>query len=73
MFPVPVIEPPVAVQVTAVFALPLTVAISCAVPLGCRDKAVGVIEMLTTEEAEVTVIVALAVWVLSATLVAVTV
>jgi hypothetical protein len=62
--------PPVAVHVTAVFELPVTVAVNCCVTDVCKDAEVGLIEMLTTE---VTVTVALADFVVSAALVAVTV
>jgi hypothetical protein len=63
--------PPVAVHVTVVFELPVTVAVNCCVPDVCRDAEVGLIEILTT--GAVTVTVALADLVVSATLVAFTV
>ena len=63
------IVPPVANQVTAVFVLPVTVAVNCCVPPVCSDAEVGL--MLTATR--VTDTVAEADFVLSATLVAVTV
>ena len=62
--------PPVAVQVTVVFELPVTVAANCCVDEVCKDAEVGLIETLTA--GAVTVIVALADLVVSATLVAFT-
>ena len=61
--------PPVADQVTAVLLVPLTVAVNCCVPPVCSDAEVGL--MLT--ETTVTDTVAETDFVLSATLVAVTV
>jgi hypothetical protein len=63
--------PPVAVHVTAVFELPVTVAVNCCVADVCKDAVVGLIETLTA--GAVTVTVALADLVVSATLVALTV
>jgi hypothetical protein len=56
-------------HVTLVFADPLTVAVNCCVPLGARLAVVGLMVTDTTA----TVTLALADFVLSATLVAVTV
>jgi len=61
--------PPVADHVTAVLLLPVTVAVNCCVPPVCNEADVGL--MLT--ETSMTVTVAEADLVLSATLVAVTV
>lgn len=61
--------PPVAVQVTEVFEVPVTDAENCCVADVCKDADVGLMEMPTTE---VTVTVALADFVVSATLVALT-
>jgi len=61
--------PPVADQVTAVLLLPVTVAVNCCVPPVRSEAEVG----LTLTATRVTVIVADADFVLSATLVAVTV
>ena len=61
--------PPVAVQVTAVFDVPVTVAVNCCVADVCKDAEVGLTEMLTT--GAVTVTVADAFLVVSAALVAV--
>ena len=61
--------PPVAVQVTAVFVVPVTVAANCCVADVCKDAEVGLTEMLTT--GAVTVTVADAFLVVSAALVAV--
>jgi hypothetical protein len=63
--------PPVAVHVTAVFGVPVTVAVNCRVAEVCRDAEVGLMEMLTT--GAVTVTVDDAFLVVSAALVAVTV
>ena len=68
--PVEETVPPVAVQVTAVFVEPVTVALNCAVPLVVVVALAG--EMLTLTGA-LTVAVALALLVGSATLVAFTV
>jgi len=65
--------PPVAVQVTAVFELPVTVAVNCCVPLVCTLAEPGVIVIDTTGGVTVAVIVAEAFFVVSAALVAVTV
>ena len=66
------IVPPVADQVTAVFVLPVTVAVNCCVPPVCSDADVGL--MLTaTGGGAVTLTLAEADFVLSAALVAVTV
>jgi hypothetical protein len=62
--------PPVAVQVTAVLDVPVTEAENCCVADVCKDADTGLIEIPTTE---VTVTVALADLVVSATLVAFTV
>lgn len=62
--------PPVALQVTDVFVVPVTVAENCCVPPVRSDADVGVIETAT---GAVTVTVAEADFVVSATLVAVTV
>ena len=61
--------PPVAVQVTAAFVVPVTVAANCCVADVCKDAEVGLTEMLTT--GAVTVTVADAFLVVSAALVAV--
>lgn len=72
MLPVPDTVPPVAVHVTAVFELPLTVAVKLCVPPVVKLAVVG--ETLTdTVPGAVTVMVALADLVVSATLVAVSV
>lgn len=63
--------PPVAVHVTDVFELPVTVAMNCWVVPVCMEGLVGVTETLTA--GAVTVTVAEADFVLSAALVAVTV
>lgn len=63
------IVPPVALQVTAVFVVPVTDAENCCVPPVNNEAVVGVIETPT----EVTVTVAEADLVVSATLVALTV
>ena len=70
--PLAEIVPDVAVQVTAVLLLPLTVAVNCCVPPASNEDEVGLIA-IETAAAEETVIVALADLVGSATLVAVTV
>ena len=64
--------PPVADQVTAVFVLPVTVAMNCCVPPVCSDAEVGLMLTATTGDAAVTVTVADADFVVSATLVALT-
>jgi len=69
--PAVVIEPPVPDQVTAVLLEPLTAAVNCWVPPGARAAEVGLIET-ETDEFPVTVTVAEADLVESATLVAVT-
>jgi len=63
--------PPLADQVTAVFELPLTVAVNCWVPLAESDAVLGVTETETT--GALTVTVAEADLVVSVTLVALTV
>jgi hypothetical protein len=63
--------PPVAVHVTDVFDVPVTAAVNCCVADVCKDAEVGLSETLT--EGAVTVTVALADLVVSATLVAFTV
>jgi hypothetical protein len=65
--------PPVAVQVTAVFELPVTVALNCFVAPVWIDAEVGLMETTTGGAAVVTVTVADADTLVSATLVAVTV
>ena len=65
--------PPVADQVTAVLLLPVTVAVNCCVPPVCSDADVGLMLTAITGGGAVTVTVAEADFVLSATLVAVTV
>ena len=65
--------PPVAVQVTAVFELPVTVAVNCCVLLVCRLAELGLIVIDTTGGVAVTVTAAEAALVVSAALVAVTV
>ena len=70
MLPVPDTVPPVAVHVTAVLELPVTVAVKLCVPP--VDKLAVVGEIVTdTGAGAVTVIVALALFVASATLFAV--
>jgi len=72
VLPVPDTVPPLAVHVTAVLELPVTVAVKLCVPPVVRLAVVG--EMLRdTVAGAVTVIVALADLVVSATLVAVSV
>lgn len=66
------IEPPVALQVTAVFVVPLTEAVNCWVPPVCSAALLGVMET-TIGAGALTVTVAEADFVLSAALVAVTV
>ena len=66
------IVPPVADQMTAVFVLPLTVAVNCCVPPVCSEAEVGLMLTATGGGGAVTVTVAEADFVLSATLVAVT-
>jgi len=68
--PAVVIEPPVPDQVTEVFVEPVTVAVNCCCAPADNDTEVGLIE-IDTDTGAVTVIVAFAVFVLSATLVAV--
>ena len=63
--------PPVADQVTAVLVVPVTVAVNCCVPLVSIAADVG--EMLTATTVALTVMVAEADLVLSATLVTFTV
>ena len=63
--------PPVAVHVTLVFVLPVTVAVNCCVPPVCREEEVGLIDTDTDGGAAVTVIVAIPDFVVSATLVAI--
>jgi hypothetical protein len=70
--PAPEILPPVADQLTAVFLVPPTVAVNCCVPPVESEAALGETETVTVAGA-VTVTVAEADFVLSATLVAVTV
>ena len=65
--------PPVADQVTAVLLLPVTVAVNCCVAPVWSDAEVGLMLTATTGGGEVTVTLAEADFVLSATLVAVTV
>ena len=67
--PVVEIVPPVADQVTAVLLVPVTAAVNCCVPPVCSDAEVGL--MLT--DTSVTVTMADADLLVSATLVAVTV
>ena len=62
--------PPLAVQVTAVLLLPVTVAVNCCVPPVCTEAEVGDTETATGAE---TVTLAEADFVVSATLVAFTV
>jgi hypothetical protein len=64
--------PPLADQLTAVLVLPVTVAVNCCEAPTCRETELGAIDT-TTGAAEVTVTVATADLLLSATLVAVTV
>ncbi len=63
------IDPPVAVHVTVVFVVPVTVAVNCCVPLVISDTEAGLIDT----ETAVTVTVAEADFVVSAELVPVTV
>jgi hypothetical protein len=65
--------PPVADHVTAVFVEPETLAVNCRVLPVTREAEVGLIDTETGGGCDVTVIVAAADFVLSATLVAVTV
>ena len=62
--------PPLADQVTLVFALPVTVAVNCCVPAVCKDADVGLIVTETVGGAAVTVTVAIPDLDTSATLVA---
>jgi hypothetical protein len=71
-FPVPEIVPPVAVQVTPVLLVLLTLAVNAATVFGARDIVEGLIETATAAGAA-TVTVAEAFFVASAALVAVTV
>lgn len=74
--PLDEMEPPVADQVTALFELPVTVALNCCVPPVCTVAELGEIETDTVAGGggvAVTVIAACALFVLSAELVAVTV
>src|SRR5438067_2474240 len=64
--------PPVADHVTAVFVLPVTVAVNCCVPPVCSDAEFGLMLTATGGGGPVTVTLADADFVLSATLVAVT-
>jgi len=64
--------PPVADHVTAVLLLPVTVAVNCCVPPVCMEAEVGLMLTATTGGGAVTVIVAVADLLVSATLVAVT-
>ena len=72
---IPVLEivPPVADQVTDVFVLPVTVAVNCWVAPVCTDAEVGLMLTTTGGGGAVTVTVAEADFVGSATLVALTV
>jgi hypothetical protein len=65
--------PPLADQVTAVLVAPVTVAVNCWVPPVCTDAEVGLTLTTTGGGGAVTVTLADADFVLSATLVAVTV
>ncbi len=65
--------PPVADQVTAVFVVPVTVAVNCCVALVSSEADAGLIETATTGGGAVTVTVAVANLLVSATLVARTV
>jgi hypothetical protein len=77
VFPVPEIVPPVAVHVTPVLLVLLTVAVKVVVPLGKREALLGPMLTLTgaggPDDPAVTVTDAEAFFVVSATLVAVTV
>jgi hypothetical protein len=66
------IVPPLADQVTELFVLPVTVAVNCCVVPVCSDAEVGLMLTVTGGGGAVTVTVADADFVLSATLVAVT-
>ena len=70
--PLVVIVPPVADQVTAVFVVPVTVAVNCWVSPVCSDAVVVLMVTATGGGGAVTVTVAAADLVGSATLVAVT-
>jgi hypothetical protein len=65
--------PPVALQVTLMFVLPVTVAVNCCVEFGRREDDVGLIATVTAAGLAETVIEATADCELSATLVAVSV
>ncbi len=65
--------PPLALHVTAVFVVPLTLAVNCCVPPVVTDAETGEMLTLTVAAGALTVTVALADLLLSATLVAVTV
>ena len=65
------IVPTVADQVTAVLVVPVTVAVNCCVPPVCSDAEVGLMLTTTGGGGAVTVTMAKADFVLSATLVAV--
>jgi len=67
------IEPPVADHVTLLLVVPVTVAANCWVTPVCTDADVGLIEIPTGGALVVTAIVALALFVVSAALVALTV
>jgi hypothetical protein len=69
---VPEIVPPVAVHVTAVLLVLLTVAVNVTVPFGASEVVVGLID-IATDAGAVTTTDAEAFFVVSATLVAVTV
>ena len=66
------IVPPLADQVTAMFVLPVTVAVNCCVPPVCTDAEIGLMLTATGGGGAVTVTVADADFVVSATLVALT-
>ena len=70
--PVLEIVPPVADQVTAVLLVPVTVAVNCRVAPVCMDAEVGLMLTTTGGGTAVTVTAAEADFVVSATLVAVT-
>ena len=70
--PVLEIVPPVADQVTAVLLVPVTVAVNCRVAPVCMDAEVGLMLTTTGGGTAVTVTAAKADFVVSATLVAVT-
>ena len=64
--------PPLADQVTAVLVVPVTAAVNCCVPPVCSDAEVGLMLTATGGGGAVTLTLAEADFVLSATLVAVT-